>query len=186
MEGSKKLYRFRFWRAKRYKNRGFRIVFWRQKVRQPYLRNALLQLSYCEVKIFWCSVLGGGQKTLEIVTKRCKNRGFRDFEASRIRAWKEGELKRSRMARACPFNNGVLMLRNISAPFLNALEGNPWWTLRSCCPENCLPFTGGKKRFLSFSFVPSARKNAHSWTYWRKKAPRNWTQQHIYIYIYML
>ena len=35
---------------------------------------------------------------------------------------KEGELKRSRMARVYPFNNGVLMLRDISAPFLNALD----------------------------------------------------------------
>ena len=29
------------------------------------------------------------------------------------------------MARVYPFNNGVLMLRNISAPLLNALEDNP-------------------------------------------------------------
>ena len=31
-------------------------------------------------------------------------------------------MKRSKMARAYPFNNGVLMLRDISAPFLNALK----------------------------------------------------------------
>ena len=31
-------------------------------------------------------------------------------------------MKRSRMARVYPFNNGVLMLSDISAPFLNALN----------------------------------------------------------------
>ena len=59
-------------------------------MRQPYLRNALLQLSSCELKIFWYSVGGGAKNTHEIVTKRCKNRGFRDFEVVRIKREKRG------------------------------------------------------------------------------------------------
>ena len=66
----KKMKRFQIWRAKRYKNKGFRNVSWRQKVRQPYSRNALLQLSFCDLKIVWYSVWGGAQNTHEIVAKR--------------------------------------------------------------------------------------------------------------------
>ena len=89
------------------------------------------------------------------------------------------------MARVYPFNNGVLMLRNISAPFLNALEDNPWWTLRGCCPENCWPFTGGKNGFCHFHSFHVHKKNKTRILepIGEKKAPRNWTQQHIYIYI---
>ena len=154
-------------------------------MRQSYLRNSLLQLSGCELKRFWCSVWGEAHNTHEIVTKRCKNRGFRDFEVVRYGASKEGELKRSKMARVYPFNNGVLMLRNISAPLLSALKGNPRWTLRGCGPHNWVAFTGGKCGFFIFVRYLFTKKTTHSWTYWRKKAPRNWTQQHIYIYIYI-
>ena len=83
------------------------------------------------------------------------------------------------MARVYPFNNGVLMLRNISAPFLNALEDNPRWTLRGCCPENCLPFTGGRNGFCHFhSFHVHEKNRAFLNLLAKKKAPRNWTQQH--------
>ena len=179
MEGAKKMKRFHFCRAKRYKNRGFRIVSWRQKVRQPYLRNALLQLSCCDLKIFWYSVWGGAQNTHEIVTKRCKNRGFRDLEVVRHRRWKEGKLKRSRMARVYPFNNGVLMLRNISAPFLNALKVRTRVDISVHLCWKLLTFHRGKNSFLSFSFVPCARKKRRILEpIGEKKAPRNWTQQH--------
>ena len=174
--------RFHFCRAKRYKNRGFRIVSWRQKVRQPYLRNALLQLSCCDLKICWYSVWGGAQNTHEIVTKRCKNRGFRDLEVVRHRRWKEGKLKRSRMARVYPFKNGVLMLRNISAPFLNALKVRTRVDISVHLCWKLLTFHRGKNSFFVILIRSvCTKKNAHSWTYWRKKAPRNWTQRHIYI-----
>ena len=92
-------------------------------------------------------------------------------------------MKRSKMARVCPFNNGVLMLRNISAPFLNALEDNPWWTLRGCCPENCLPFTGAKYGFCHFhSFQVHDKKRAFLNLLAKKKRP---VLEHNSIYIYI-
>ena len=87
------------------------------------------------------------------------------------------------MARVYPFNNGVLMLRNISAPFLNALEDKPLLDIEGLLSWKLLTFHRGKNGFCHFHSFHVHKKNAHSWTYWRKKeAPRNWTQQHIYIY----
>ena len=89
------------------------------------------------------------------------------------------------MARACPFNNGVLMLRNISAPFLNALKGNPRWTLRCCGPHNWVAFTGGRSGFF-FIFVRylfTKKKNAFLNLLAKKKRPEI-EHNSIYIYIY--
>ena len=89
------------------------------------------------------------------------------------------------MARVYPFNNGVLMLRNISAPFLNALEDNPRWTLRGCCPENCLPFTGGRNGFCHFhSFHVHEKNRAFLNLLAKKSAPELNTTACVYIYIY--
>ena len=89
------------------------------------------------------------------------------------------------MARVYPFNNGVLMLRNISAPFLNALEDNPWWTLRGCCLENCLPFTGGKIGFCHFhSFQVHEKKRAFLNLLAKKKRPV-FEHNSIYICVYI-
>ena len=133
-------------------------------MRQPYLRNALLQLSSCELKMFWYSVLGGGgQDTHEIVTKRCKNTGFRDFEVVSTRASKAGELKRSKMARVYPFNNGVLMLRNISAPFLNALDVRTRVDISVHLCRQLLAFHRGKTFFFGhFHSFHVHEKKAHS------------------------
>ena len=154
-------------------------------MRQPYLRNALLQLSGCELKIFWCSVWGEAHNTHEIVTKRCKHRGFRDFEVVRKKTWNEGELKRSKMARACPFNNGVLMLRNISAPFLNALKDNPRWRCRCFGAHNWIAFTGGRSVFFFFHFRSYlfTKKNAFLNLLAKKKRPEI-EHNNIYIYIH--
>ena len=71
-------------------------------------------------------------------------------------------MKRSIMARVYSFDIGVLMLRNISAPLLNALDVDPGSTLSDSCSVDCLPVTGETN---SSSFYPGSLlgdKTAHS------------------------
>ena len=78
------------------------------------------------------------------------------------------------------------MLRDVSAPFSNALKVRPKVDIEGLLCWKLLTFHRGKKWFLSFSFVPCAPKNgAFLNLLARKKAPQDWTQQHIYMYIYI-
>ena len=62
--------------------------------------------------------LGGGLTgTPENCHETLKNRGFRDFGRFDEKGKRHGKLKRSSMARVYSLDNGVLMLRDISAPF---------------------------------------------------------------------
>ena len=89
------------------------------------------------------------------------------------------------MGRVYAFDNGVLMLRNISAPFLNALDVRPrvdvfglmFWRLPTCHQ--------GKKHFCNSISFHVQNKTAHSWTHGEKSAPKLNTTACIYIYIYI-
>ena len=59
----------------------------------------------------------------------------------------------------------------------------PVWTFQCNCPEQCLPFTGGKTFFIVFLRSMCTKQTAHSWTYWRKKRPKLNTTAYIYIYM---
>ena len=80
------------------------------------------------------------------------------------------------------FENGVPMLRGGSAPFLNALEDKPqvWFSVASLVRMK--RFHRGKTLFLFESGGIRKHKKGSIFEP-LKKAPRNWTQQHMYIYL---
>ena len=135
----------------------------------------------CELNILVLG-LGGGQNTHEIVTKRCKNRGFRDFEVVRNKAWNEGNWSVQKWPARARSIMGCLCCATY-APVFERIEGNPRWTLRCCGPHNWVAFIG-EEAFFFFIFVRYSSQKTHSWTIGEKKTPKLNTTAYIYIYIY--
>ena len=93
---------------------------------------------------------------------------------------------RSKMGCVHAFDNGEPMLRNISAPFLNALDDSQQVVIfrQSLCQTTW--FHQGKTRFWGFKMVPSGGKKRNIFdpppTPQKNETEHN--SMHIYIYIY--
>ena len=112
--------RFQFCRRKRYKN-GFQNCFsWKKG--DPRLFTFLIFFNIFWIEIIQLHAFGGSWQTGSLTWKTLQKYGFRGCEEKSKQGLKQRKLMLPKMGCLEAFDNGVPMLHNISAPFLNALD----------------------------------------------------------------
>ena len=105
--------------------------------------------------------------------------GVSGCEGNSKRSLKQGKLMRSKMGCLEAFENGVPMLRNISAPFLNVLDDKPQVCFSRASLVRMKRFHWGKTFFLKVVASGSKKGNIFELN------TTAYIYIHTYIYIYI-